>query len=605
MTRTDVRHWLRVLLAVVILGGAMLSFALPAKRTAPGAWETSAALALPLRGFEGLSVTIVTDIGVIAPELSGQGLSDEALVQHFASGVPRALEPFRTQLHKTDFSHAVPYIYAAVYHSLGRIHHALSLDVLTLADGKPLLPRAPIRSGALTIRVTGSRRTFDEYASRAVGVSSIAYWDPARHEVGIYRDRSELSWLKTYRGWLPSEPRQKVLAIERYLTTLLMERAAHELFHAVQAQTNDIEYRIPLIKEGAAVYATTNVYDREEMVRLIEVDISLNADRRARVSEQQSEECLNNDAVKGTDGYATIATMNDAARAIKAEPTLSLTGLLNPKSFYVADRSKMSERYAVAFSAMEYLLHANQDSVLTWRRAVKQVYETGKVPSGSDMNELDRKYRSWMDKWASVRSSAHPQAADRYRQAARASDLCVKALMFSQARWAALRMIASRPESPVGLVYLGDIFWKLQQPISALEYYTAAAATEAHGVPDEVRGRVQSRMADAYEQLGRVDDAIEIWRQTAQTKPASHDEAAMQCRGLLKADFYESIRGTPLWGKNDSLFKFQTYLKTLVQRTQNATTLKEFRDAYQLTRTEMLADLRLTPAVPTGAHPAK
>jgi hypothetical protein len=284
-----------------------------------------------------------------------------------------------------------------------------------------------------------------------------------------------------------------------------------------------------------------------------------------------------------------------AGQAVNADPAFSFTKLLKPHLFYTSDRNKMAARYSVAFSVVEFLLAGDKDDIKQWRSLVDQVIAQGEgARFGPEAALIDQRYRDYMKRWAGHGAQPDSESEARYVAARHRCDVCMGEPFFVGARLAALRMYYEHPDSPTALVYLGDVFWETRIPLVALEYYVAAATLEERGHADEVPGRVQSRLADAYESLGRIDEATEIWRAVPPSSPSSVAMAIVQYRNLFKADYYEAIRGGPLWGNEESTQILNEYLRSLVGDIQAAEGPRDARAAYERTRDRMKVEMANT-----------
>ncbi len=235
----------RLLLMVTAALTLALSIALPSDSYAaqpepqtPGAgrWEEFGGLVVPLVAAEGITLRIITDVGVIAPTYQSFPRDNDRWIEHFASKLPAANRSFRSLLQASGWGHIAPYVYAAAYHSLGRIFIGFSSNS-ALADGRSLIPKVALAARGdpdQAIRAALSTRRQPPLPgwSRPLRPSTT----PARGRlISACPDAADA--LRSQQRLDQGHPETAVAHMEEFVNWLVLRLSAHELTHAIQQGT--------------------------------------------------------------------------------------------------------------------------------------------------------------------------------------------------------------------------------------------------------------------------------------------------------------------------------------------------------------------------------
>lgn len=105
-------------------------------------------------------------------------------------------------------------------------------------------------------------------------------------------------------------------------------------------------------------------------------------------------------------------------------------------------------------------------------------------------------------------------------------------------------MITLKSQSPIGWLYIGDVFWRIQVPFFAFDYYARAYAMgRKYGFKDNSELRILSRLGDGYEQLGDIKAAINIFQQLRIKfdKEIPLEDLIPKLRSNLKEAYYKEL----------------------------------------------------------------
>src|SRR5215471_4117137 len=135
----------------------------------------------------------------------------------------------------------------------------------------------------------------------------------------------------------------------------------------------------------------------------------------------------------------------------------------------------------------------------------------------ADAARIDEAFRHWINDVAS-QWWRHPQAQMFFRQIHMLHDHCRSRKELLAALRAANGLVAYQPDNPIGPLYLGVLFFMIEQSFPALDYYDRAYKTVKPGDVQEWI-RTHSRLADAYEMLGDIEHAVSIYKIIPQPPP--------------------------------------------------------------------------------------
>lgn len=512
-------------------------------------WQEFGGLVVPLHPAKGLTLRIITDVGVIAPRYQQLPRDNDRWIEHFASGVPEAKESFRGLVAASGWGHIAPYVYAAAYHALGRIYIGMSSNPV-LADEAPLLPNDPLRPGEIRIKLYSDCAEYAQTAAPARFASSpSAFYSRANRQVAFCLPPDWFESLRSLQNMEYDQPERAVAHMEEYVNWLVLQASAHELTHAIQHGTRAADYGHDLVSEGAAMFLADNVQTRAESVMLWG---TLPAKQPDPASVKACESSIGTLEELGAISARAVDQFRMSADYVRSHPGFSLTRLLDDKEFY---RTDIEAHYAIAYSAVWFASTMSRQLVDSWRRVIAQPAE---VRDPSDVAAIDKSFARYIDEWPHAWWE-HPDAVNRALQAARAQTVCLNRSFAFSAHSAALLLNAYQPDSPLGLVYDGDVFYRWQMFFVALGRYTEASRKLREG--DPLGAMVQSRLGDAYEGLGNIEAALTAYRRVSGLSfPPAY--AVMDLSGQLKVRYYESTRAQGTWGTRASFNRANAYVRT-------------------------------------------
>lgn len=503
-------------------------------------WESFTDLVLPLSVAQGVTLRIDTDLGVIAPKYQKYPPANDRWLDHLTSGVPAAKQSVAALVSRTGWGHAAPYLYAAIYHSLGRIYHGMSSSPM-LTDGTELIPKLPMKADIpLWIRVYGNQQEYDTVAKR-FGTPT-AFYEPARRRLSLCIPRAFFESLAYLQNWQHENPDSDLLALEEYLNWSVMRNASHELTHEVQRNSPGPTYSSILVREGTAMLLMDNVMEREERVKLIDA-VKRMTKPQAHTAGPPCEALPSAAPAAGASPWGA-AQIRGAIQHIRSDPRFSVTSLLDNDAFLSGDNNTIAARYQVAYLAMRFVLRLPAGRLSAWKRVQLQ---PGLARTDTDAGSLDQAFRSFSEAWARQYWES-PRAMDFWDSARRNLSNCLNQGDIFQAYEAGRSMIIHAPDMPLGYLYTGDVFWRAGKFFIALEaYYAPLRNTVSSNDPMAVL--VASRIADGHAGLGRISEARTEYLQVARM-PYPLNLAITVQRGRLKAAYYTLTETVGTWASD-------------------------------------------------------
>jgi hypothetical protein len=513
-------------------------------------WEDFKNLVLPLSDTDGVTLHIRTDLGVVAPRYKEFPPDNEKWLNHLTGRVPAAKQSLAAVVARTGWGHVTPYLYAAIYHALGRIYSGISSNPV-MADGTPIIPKGRLRRGEIVVLVYGDQAEYNR-AARAFG-SPTAFYEKEDRRLSLCIPRGWFESLSSLQNWKYEQFDGALLAMEEYLNWLVLRLISHEISHEIQYGTDSPAYTHDLVREGTAMFLMDNVVEREELVKLSEVSSRL----IVKPDEATFEACnrlMEDVPMAGASAWG-LSRIREAVRFLRAHPTFSLTALLRNDAFLFGDGAAIAERYPVAYLATRFLTKAGPGLIASWKRLIGP----GADPAfAADAQAIDKAFRSFAEGWAAM-AWENPRAGEFWDKARKYQTSCLNGGILLPAFQAGLAMIAYNPTEPLGWLYTGDVFWRMGKAFIALDaYYAPLQGTLSPGDPMAVL--VRSRIADSYELLGRISDARQGYLEVARMSWPPN-LAVTVLRGRLKSDYYTLTKRDDTWGTDASFLKLNGYVR--------------------------------------------
>jgi hypothetical protein len=498
----------------------------------PPQLETFGPLALPLDSTNGLQLILQTDLGVIAPELQKIPRDDPAL--RAATNLVDA----DNLVDQVGWGHAAPYLYSSVIDALGRLFYSLSIDLMRLSDGTALLQRGKLAPGTLRIRVIGSRERYTELSRGVSHTGQDGYWDPRTNEVGIFVDATILNLARRLDD--SEQPAARLEAIDTlrsFLYQRIVYKVGHELFHAIQSNQSNDAYLFPLISEGTAMLAQDNLLTRENAIVLIRGMQAMSG------GDQGGAATCDAEGIRAFNIYR-LKRLIRSYDAIMREPDFSVTALLamDDGEFGAASGRDLLDRYAIAYAFLDILMSLDMDELRPYGAVIKELTASARIDrSRAEASKVDKLFRDRLARtaqqlWNSAEATAKFEAATKRVTA------CLRAGNLLNALGSAAEAFAYRSASPTGPLYAGDIFYRLRQPLLALDFYLMAREAMSQPGSDDYPIRIQSRVADAQELTGDVDAAIQTYAAITSRPPESPSMLELWVRATLKVEYYGRLQ---------------------------------------------------------------
>jgi tetratricopeptide (TPR) repeat protein len=540
-----------MLLSIMSAAAAAATQAADGPSSVPARLVTYGPYTLPGE-FPDLKLIIKTDLGIIAPNLQGYPRDDPQLLAAIQLGSNAA-----QIVEQTGWGHIVPYVYAATYHFLGRLFYGLSTST-------PLLPKTRKNNVTFTLLLISDNQLFRQHASAAGHGIGVGYWDARRREAGISMNKALFRWVGYQTGWKGRHPAIDVQMLSRYITRVTIREIGHEVFHAIQTFTDSRFYHFPLMVEATALWAQHNSFDREEMVVLVshqgEISTSSTGDRGS------ADACLSNMFSEPWPGdLFSMRKLRQAYEATKRTKDFSLVRLLllDETGFYGVSSKLLADRYSIALSVIYFLRSLGAENKRDWEAVLQEAYKRDAIKSSRKAaSRLDAAYLRYMEQLA-TRWWKADDVMKKYQQALDHQTQCLNGGVLVGARQWAISAGAYMPDSPTPALYLGDVFFRVNEPFTALDYYKLAESSGDPSVFGEYPTRIKSRIGDALEQLGDIQGALSQYEAVLSKKIESPWLIFMIARTQLKYDYYYLTEASGRWRTEEHREVLNRYVKSL------------------------------------------
>jgi tetratricopeptide (TPR) repeat protein len=236
-----------------------------------------------------------------------------------------------------------------------------------------------------------------------------------------------------------------------------------------------------------------------------------------------------------------------AADALSREPNFSLSELMgmNDASFYFGTSQEVLDRYALSYAALEFAQRLSPEQLPPFKRILVELVAKSKIEaSRSDAEVLDRLFRAYLN---TIRAEhwRSPDAQTKAQAASRRVTACLQAGNLPNAFGSAAEINAYMPDLPTGPLYAGDIFFHINQPLLALDFYLRARDLFRR-FGGEYRTRIDTRVADAQELTGNVEAAVRIYEAVSSQPPEDPRIQFTWARAGMKAEYYRRIQARGL-----------------------------------------------------------
>lgn len=559
---------------------SLASMCLPVWLSAQGVLYSG--LPIVSQGISESTLNLYVEDTVLVPSLMAERVSEAnlaAILPYGGSEEAQALGKVIVARRDMTLGNAMPYFYIAINHALARMYRNMSLnpgpnaneeasalgidaDVNTdhFKNLRDLVQVRPMKGQELRVEVYFSRARFNGAVKAIKLHSAQAFWEPSARRVVVFVDRALFRWLPYRAAWGARSPAETATHVRDYVIRLTLRDMGHELFHAVQSANTGAVYQRPYLAEAAAVFVQENLTWREEMYQL-------HGAQRVRGLPSlppDSSPCrglMKRLAPFGASAMFGLARAGPSVRSGAFSPTRALVA--DDAEFYSQTEHMLTTVYDLAPG---FLLYA------TWLPRETFQKRFGPLLSGApsatvaaSLAPVDQEFGEWYQRFEQ-RLWDGPEREEAYATARKLVTFCLGEGQFLVAFLGARMMAALHPKSPTPLLYAGDIFYRVDIPFFALDYYAAAQArAKTEGLGDESELRLLSRLGDAYEQLGDLKSATSMFSRAGQGDVSKLDPLMLLpvLRSRLKGDFYRKLEESGGKQSSETMFLVNDYVSVL------------------------------------------
>jgi hypothetical protein len=534
-------------------------------------------------GVSNSKLTLVLENEILVPSLSTRSMSDSdfsAILPYSGSIYAESMERTLRSRDKISLGHAMPYFYIAIHQALSRIYRNMVLvprsDAREMSESfglpidtsidlhanlRDLIPIKPIDGANLTIEIYSKEESFQR-ASSEIGLHSAkAFWDAPRSRIGLFVDHRLFALLPMKAAWGNQSIDQTIVHVRDYVIRRVLDDIGHELVHFVQYVTKEAIYFRPFLAEAGAMFVEQTNSLREEYFQIANGLTNKGLPVRAPPTGSPCRMLIDFKSPFLSTMATRVHQAIDVLKGKRFDLEKALT--MDDRELYGRGQSQLQAQYDVALAAVYFAAALPRRAFLKHFGPLLEGKDEATV--GAALAGLNDDFAKWLDEFPSQWWD-HVDARQAYDQISWLVSRCLNASDYASAFSGALAMTAIRPQSPTGLLYAGDVFWRLQVPFYALDYYARA---EHHGrvvgFADEPEIRVISRRGDAYEALGAIGTAVATFRQLEKFPIDSVDDAMLivVLRSNLKRTFYEQIIGRGLSQDEQTLMLVNHYVGIL------------------------------------------
>jgi hypothetical protein len=354
----------------------------------------------------------------------------------------------------------------------------------------------------------------------------------------MYLDQRLLGLLPAQANWRGRSLDQIIRQVRDYVTRLILRTVTHELVHFVQDANGDSLYSRPFLAEAAALVIEQNIWSREEYFQVASGHTELGLSLDMPDADSPCWELIRMGSplyLAATFKLAHIFSGN-RARSLDIERAF----LLSDEELYQKKREELEFYYNVAYVSLIFASSLPREVFKSHFGALLRAESEGSVTS--EMSGLNALFESWVTQ-TSQTWWARSDVRDIYNRTSEGVTYCLNEGIYFAALSGANAMMSLRPQVPTGFVYAGDVFYRLQIPFFAFDFYAQANALGRNeGFGEEPEARVLSRIGDSYELLGAIDAAAEAYQKLG--RPDEELDSAILIivlRSKLKEEFYKQI----------------------------------------------------------------
>lgn len=422
----------------------------------------------------------------------------------------------------TSYGHLAPYVVSTILFSLNQ--HYTNNQLRSRSGDMQLTDIPALEDQTITVVVLADKIRFTKVLSSLGAPSDAkAYFDPRSAKLYFHFNPTLLRHFAYQEKWDSHTSEYFIDELRNYFYTLFLFYGSHEFFHFLQNASDSHFYSILPFREGAAIYAATNLTSRNEFQRLFLSENHVN----------RRESCV--DAPKGRIfSLDEVSYYLEVAYFLRATPEFSITRWslqeFGPKQFFNKD---VELNYALSLVFYRFILSIDGAAYDDWLSILNKVKE------GEDISSAGLRFDKYF--WSETlndTSRFFGESKISLDNALQGITSCFTTAPAVAYNWALLANSLA-PGLPIVDMYIGDIFANANSEhslgnhstssssLTALYYYRKAYAgarkywgleeqkfcvdvptVDNMGAQVADMIRIYSRIGESYYAIGSVENAI-------------------------------------------------------------------------------------------------
>jgi len=543
-------------------------------------------------GITNSNVVIECDETVLIPSLASEKVSHESISEilpYRGSGEAKALSLELASHSELSLGHSTLYFYLAINLAFDRIFRNLLLDQTRMADRsqserdydaqleartgsvpyselehsllnlRDLAKVKGIDGKTLRIRVFFGEDRFNTAAAQVGLHAARAFWDPDRMQIGLLFDKEIFRWYKQNVDWKTANSGTAAANARNYVVRQVLGSITHELVHFIQYCNGDFLRESPFLAEAAALLIQSNISLREEISQLASGQEKLGLDPLLAGSP-----CLALVKMSPPMYSSSLAQLYRGIEVARKGIRIDKILLMGGEPFYSQPKPLLKDQYD---AALAFALFASELPRPQFERELLPILKGRKnVSARNPLKDLNVGFQKWADEqsrewWRSA------SVDEDYEITKRMTIACSERREYVAAYVGSQLMFVQRPGSPASYLLAGDVFFRMNIPFFALDFYSLSSSrwSKQFGPRDESLLHIESRLGDAFEEIGDIEKALEKFSNVAKFKPASvPDEYFITwLRCQLKKQYYEASMKGAYAHDERSLLLMNSYVEQL------------------------------------------
>lgn len=504
-------------------------------------------------GVKKVKLTLFIEDDILVKSLSQTPINIidlAAILPYQGSSYSKDIQNLFNNKSELSFGHTMPYIYIAINHAFSRIYRngfirprpnedslrrSMGFEANLNADGfenlRDILSIQEIENQSLTIEVYSNLQSLKNAQGNLKFISDEAFWDPEKKRIGLFLNQGLFRWLPSQLNWKEQSTKDAIIAVRNYVSKRLIQTITHELIHFIQYVSKSKTYTIPFLAEASATFLQENITYREDIFQIT----SAITQRQLPLNlPEKGSPCRALVDITTPMSALAMAKIKNGINSISKFNLENLI-LMDEKSFYNRNPINLQEVYDISLAFSLFVATIPRDTfklfVHNYRKDLLK-----KIDLNKRFNHWSKNFaKEW---WESPDSS---EFSDLIQYA---TTLCLNNRSYISAYSGANSLITFKSESPIGWLYIGDVFWRIQVPFFAFDYYAKSYAIgKKYGFKDNSELRILSRLGDGYEQLGDIKAAVNIFQQLRIKfdKEIPLEDLIPKLRSNLKEAYYKEL----------------------------------------------------------------